>query len=60
MNKQTLVVIIGAVILLGLGIFGAIAFTGNNDSAPSMIMPDGSTMPSDQMTESTSSTDMAP
>lgn len=51
MNKQTLVVVIGAIVLLGLGIFGAMAFTGGSDSnSPVMTMPDGTTMPSDQMT----------
>lgn len=48
MNKQTLVVLVGAIVLLGLGVFGALAFTGK-DSTPIMTMPDGSTMPSDQM-----------
>ena len=51
MNKQNLVVVIGAIVLLGLGIAGAMAFTGSSGSdAPVMTMPDGGTMPSDQMT----------
>ena len=51
MNKQTLVVVIGAIVLLGLGIVGAMAFTGSSGSdSPIMTMPGGSTMPSDQMT----------
>lgn len=51
MNKQTLAVIVGAIILLGLGIFGAMAYTGGADSgSPMMTMPDGSSMPADQMT----------
>ena len=51
MNKQTLTVVIGAIVLLGLGVFGAMAFTGSSDNgSPVMTMPDGSTMPSDQMT----------
>ena len=51
MSKQTLVVVIGAIILLGLGIVGAMAFTGSSGSdSPIMTMPGGSTMPSDQMT----------
>lgn len=51
MNKQTLVVVIGAIVLLGLGIAGAMAFTGSSGSdSPVMTMPGGSTMPSDQMT----------
>lgn len=49
MNKQTLVVIVGAFVLLGLGVFGAMAFTGG-DSSPMMTMPGGSTMPTQQMT----------
>ena len=51
MNKQTLVVIVGAVILLGVGVFGALAFTGGDTGTPVMTMPDGSTMPSEQMTD---------
>lgn len=43
MSKQTLVVIVGAIVLLGLAVFGAIAYTGGDDSA-TMTMPDGSTM----------------
>lgn len=50
MNKQTLVVIVGAIVLLGLGVFGALAFTGGDSGTPVMTMPDGSTMPADQMT----------
>ena len=51
MNKQTLVVVIGAIVLLGLGIVGAMAFTGSSGSdSPVMTMPTGSTMPSDQTT----------
>jgi len=46
-----LVVIVGAIVLLGLGVFGALAFTGGGDSGtPMMTMPDGSTMPADHMT----------
>ena len=50
MNKQTLVVIVAAIVLLGLGVFGAVAFTGGDSGTPMMTMPDGSTMPADQMT----------
>lgn len=51
MSKQILVVLVAAVVLLGLGVFGAIAFTANGDSGgPVMTMPDGSIMPADQMT----------
>lgn len=51
MNRQTLAVIVGAIVLLGLGVFGAIAFTaGDGSGTPMMTMPDGSIMPADQMT----------
>lgn len=50
MNKQTLVVVLGAVVLLGLGVFGALAFTGGDSGRPMMTMPEGSIMPPDQMT----------
>ena len=50
-NKQTLVVIVGAIILLGVSVFGALAFTGGDSGTPMMTMPDGSTMPSSQMTD---------
>ena len=45
MNKQTLVVVIGAIVLLGLGVFGAMAFTGGTDSgsAPSGQVTTGGT-----------------
>ncbi len=50
MNKQTLVVVIAAIALLGLGIVAAMAFTGSSGpDSPPMTMPGGSTMPSDQM-----------
>lgn len=51
MNRQTLAVIVGAVVLFAVGLIGAFAFTGGSDSGtPMMTMPDGSTMPADQMT----------
>ncbi len=49
MSKQTLAVIVGAIVLFGLGVFGALAFTGGDSGTPMMTMPDGSTMPADQM-----------
>ena len=49
MNKQTLVVIVAAVALFAVGIFGALAMTGGDSNSPMMTMPDGQTMPSDQM-----------
>ena len=57
MNKQTLVVVVGAIILFGIGIFGAVAFSGGDSGTPVMTMPDGSTMPSDQMTDDTMTMD---
>lgn len=50
MNKQTLVVIVAAIALFAVGIVGALALTGGDSSTPMMTMPDGGTMPSDQMT----------
>lgn len=50
MNRQTLLVTVGAIILLAVGIFGALAFTGGDSGGPMMTMPDGSTMPTNQMT----------
>lgn len=49
MNKQTLAVVVGAAVLLVAGIVGAMAFTSDS-GGPVMTMPDGSTMPADQMT----------
>jgi hypothetical protein len=71
MNKQTLAVIAGAVVLFAVAVIGAWAFTGGGDSGtPTMTMPNGSTMPATEMTtdatmtmtdgSTMSSTDMAP
>lgn len=49
MSKQALAVIVGAIVLFGVGVFGALAFTGGDSGTPMMTMPDGSTMPADQM-----------
>ena len=50
MDKRTLAVIVGAAIFLVAGIAAAMAFTGGGDSGgPMMTMPDGSTMPADEM-----------
>ena len=44
MNKQTLVVVVGAIVLLGLGVIGAMAFTGTDSgSAPSGQVTTGGT-----------------
>ena len=50
MNKQTLAVIVGAIVLFAVAVIGAMAFTGGDSGTPVMTMPDGSTMPADQMT----------
>lgn len=50
MNKQTLAVIVGAIVLFAAAVIGAMAFTGGDSGTPVMTMPDGSTMPTDQMT----------
>lgn len=47
MHKQTLVVIVAAIVLFGLGIFGAMAYTSSgDDSSPGNVhtMQDGETM----------------
>lgn len=49
MSKQTIIVIVGAFVLFGIGIVGAMAFTGGGSDSPVMTMQGGSTMPSDQM-----------
>jgi hypothetical protein len=49
MNKQMLVVIVAAVALFAVGVFGAIAMTGGDSDTPMMTMPNGQTMRSDQM-----------
>lgn len=48
MSKQTLAVIVGAIVLFLAAVIGAMAFT-SSDGTPMMTMPDGSTMPADQM-----------
>ncbi|MEK7424320.1 MAG: hypothetical protein AAB131_10825 [Actinomycetota bacterium] len=50
MNKQTLAVIVGAIVLFAVAVISAMAFTGGDSGTPIMTMPDGSTMPTDQMT----------
>jgi len=58
MSKQTLVVVVGAIVLLGLGIVGAMAFTGGGGSgSPALTstggahtMQDGQTMTGMDMT----------
>jgi len=42
--KQTIVVIVGAIILFGVGIVGALAFTGRNDNSNVHQMPNGQMM----------------
>lgn len=56
MNRNTAAVAFGAIVLFVVAVVGAIAFTGG-DSSPLMTMPDGSTMPTDQMTDTTTTMD---
>jgi hypothetical protein len=49
MSKQTLAVIVGAIALFAIAVFGALAFTGGDSSSGNgHTMPGGSTM-TDQM-----------
>lgn len=56
MPKQTLAVIVAAIVLFGVGIIGALAFTGGDDNSNGHQMPNGQTM-TGQMTEQTDTTD---
>ena len=49
MNRQTLAIAIGAIVLFVVAVVGAMAFTGGDSGTPMMTMQDGSTMPADQM-----------
>ena len=42
--KQTVVVIVAAIILFGVGIVGALAFTGGDDNSNVHEMPNGQMM----------------
>lgn len=45
MNKQVLIVVVAAVVLFGVALIGALAFTGNSSSGGNAhTMPDGQTM----------------
>ena len=60
MSKQNLVVVIGAIVLLGLGVFGAMAFTSTDSgSAPSGQVTTGGTHTMDDGQMMTG-TDMTP
>lgn len=51
MSRQNLAIIVGAIVLFAIAVLGATAFSGGGDSdTPVMTMPDGSTMPAEQMT----------
>lgn len=50
MDRQTMVIVVGAIVLLALGGFGAMAYTDGGNDSPMMTMQDGSTMPTGQMT----------
>ncbi len=56
MSRQIAAVAVGAIVLFVVAVLGAMAFTGG-DSSPMMTMPDGSTMPTDQMTDTTMTMD---
>lgn len=49
MNRQTLAIAVGAIVLFVVAVVGAMAFTGGDSGTPMMTMPDGSTMPADRM-----------
>lgn len=50
MSRQTLAVVVGAIVLFVVAVVGAIAFTGGNSNSGGVhTMPDGSTMPSTDM-----------
>jgi hypothetical protein len=46
MGRQTIVIVVGAVVLFVVGVFGAMAFTGSDSGSGGNghRMPDGSTM----------------
>ena len=50
MSKQNLAILAGAIVLFAVAVIGAMAFSGGDSGTPMMRMPDGSTMPADQMT----------
>jgi hypothetical protein len=57
MSKQTIAVIVGALVLFVVAVVGAMAFTGNSDSGGNIhTMPGGATM-TDEMTTDGSMTD---
>lgn len=58
MSKQTLAVIVGAVVLFAVAVIGAMAFTSGSDSGGNgHTMSDGSTMSGQMTTESTHTMD---
>ena len=52
MDRRMVAVIAGAALLLIIGVFAAMAFTGNDSQGNMMTMPNGSTMPANQMPNS--------
>lgn len=56
MNRQTLLVIVGAIVLFAAAVGGAIAFTDGGSGDNVHTMQDGSTMSDTEMDE----TEMAP
>jgi uncharacterized protein (DUF305 family) len=61
MNRQPLLVAVGALLLLGIGIFGALRFTESEDEAGAMMtMADGTVMPVEQMPGGASADESVP
>lgn len=62
MNKQTLAIVLGAVVLFAIGVFGALAFTGGDSGDGMHTMPGGTTMtgPMTDDMDTTDDMDMAP
>lgn len=59
MNRQTVAIVVGAIVLFAVAVISATAFNSGGDSGtPVMTMPDGSTMPADQMTTTTTTMTM--
>lgn len=54
MSRTVLVTLVGAAALVGLAVFGTLAFTGGDPDSSTMTMPDGSTMPMSEMPPATS------
>jgi hypothetical protein len=53
MNRQMIVVAVGAIVLFVVAVIGAMAFTGGSEAHPVMTMPNGETMEHHLMTQMT-------